>query len=332
MVVHGPEAFDHGDVIRLSERLRPVRILVAGVMARTAAEESGLDLTWCGDPPSAVIRRLEGPAYLVNRGKNPHTGRIFGEIVAGRLYPRELMHLECSSRTLYLWNGSETECVRSLAAGTGFRVVPATGRPPVRSAQRAIRGCIPGEVVCINGVVIGRARSETVIVETVRGTVRPVCGLQPKAHGLEKLHRKGPVDLSTAWCKSGPIRTRGPVAGRIRKREGTIEVIDHCGQDIFSRIDEGTCGILAIGDDTTAVCGHICTHLGIPVLGIVDGDADQVIESGFTEGSVVVEVDQDDEVGRLLTPEVSMAKVEWEDWVEEMIQRVGSRVRVVHRF
>ena len=42
MVVHGPEAFDAGDVERMIGLLAPRLVLVAGVMARTAAEESGL--------------------------------------------------------------------------------------------------------------------------------------------------------------------------------------------------------------------------------------------------------------------------------------------------
>jgi hypothetical protein len=40
MVVHGPELFDMGLVHRLKEIVGPGRIVVAGVMARTAAEES----------------------------------------------------------------------------------------------------------------------------------------------------------------------------------------------------------------------------------------------------------------------------------------------------
>ena len=44
MVVHGPEAFDAGDVGRLIALLSPRRVLVAGGLARTAAEESGLSV------------------------------------------------------------------------------------------------------------------------------------------------------------------------------------------------------------------------------------------------------------------------------------------------
>ncbi|MDD1666753.1 MAG: DUF2117 domain-containing protein, partial [Methanomicrobiales archaeon] len=85
MVVHGPEAFDRGDVALLLDLLAPGGTVVAGVMARTAAEESGLPVTFDGGTPSSVIARTGGRVFLVNHGKTPESGRIFGEMVASRL-------------------------------------------------------------------------------------------------------------------------------------------------------------------------------------------------------------------------------------------------------
>ena len=68
MVVHGPELFDQGDVAWLMDILSPKRIVVAGVMARTAAEESGLRVEFNAQPPSRVIRSLDDPVFLANRG------------------------------------------------------------------------------------------------------------------------------------------------------------------------------------------------------------------------------------------------------------------------
>ena len=50
---------------------------------------------------------------------------------------------------------------------------------------------------------------------------------------------------------------------------GRVLVIDHCGHEIYARMPDDCCGVLAIGDDTTAVCGHICAHRGIPCLGLL---------------------------------------------------------------
>lgn len=101
MVVHGPELFDQKDVAWLIDLLTPKRIVVAGVMARTAAEESELQMEFNAQPPSRVIRALDGPVFLANRKKTKKTGELFGNIVASRLGDNGLVHIECSSRTVY---------------------------------------------------------------------------------------------------------------------------------------------------------------------------------------------------------------------------------------
>jgi hypothetical protein len=335
MVVHGPEAFDEGDVARLQALLAPGETVVAGVMARTAAEESGLAISFDGRPPSRVIREIRGRAFLVNRGKTPESGRIFGEIVASRLAPgRPLLQVECSSGTVLLWNGDdqERELARLLAAETGFTTGEATAPLPAGGPVREIRGCIPGEAVLVEGIVIGTATADTVLVRQGAGGIVPVSGLLPKAHGLEKLARLGELDLSRAWCKSGPVRRASPRMGGPAPSTGRIAVIDHCGHDLYRALTPDTCGVLAIGDDTTAVCGHICAHRGIPVFGVVDGDLDGLVAGDFSPGSVVVEVldGRDDEAGRELLPLARDAPVAWRDWTARALAFLGARCRVIH--
>jgi hypothetical protein len=331
MVVHGPELFDHGDVAWLMEVLSPRRIVVAGVMARTAAEESGLRVEFNAQPPSRVIRALDDPVFLANRGKTKKTGELFGNIVASRLGDNGLVHIECSSRTVYCWNSGDEDLAGILSRLTGF------GRKSLKSTVhrqrnvREIRGCIPGEAVYVNGIVIGRATEDVVVLKSRGGIVEPCSGLEPKPHGLEKLSLDQSIDISTAWCKSGPIRTAAPRMNGKAPGSGRVLVIDHCGHEIYARMPEDCCGVLAIGDDTTAVSGHICAHRGIPVLGIVDGDRDTIVPSAFAPGSVVVEVlgERDDDVGREIAKKVPDVQVVWDDWVQEILVYLDKRVRVV---
>ena len=65
----------------LIDRLCPDRVIVAGVMARTAAEESWIDCEFISVPPSWVLKDIDGRCILANHGKTPESGRIFGEIV-----------------------------------------------------------------------------------------------------------------------------------------------------------------------------------------------------------------------------------------------------------
>jgi hypothetical protein len=108
-------------------------------------------------------------------------------------------------------------------------------------------------------------------------------------------------------------------------------VIDHCGHEIYSKMPDDCSGVLAIGDDTTAVCGHICAHRGIPVLGIVDGDRDAIVPSAFAPGSVVVEVlrERDDDVGKEIGKYVPDTPVVWYAWMQEILEYLDGRVRIV---
>jgi len=329
MVVHGPEAFDAGDVGRLIDLLSPPRVLVAGVMARTAAEESGLPVVCTDERPSTVLGSIRERACLVNRGKTPASGRIFGEIVAGRL--EGLVHVETSSGTVYCWNRGDDTLAEEIARLTGYALVRAESVGTRQDGMREIRGCLPGEAVFVNGIVIGSATAETVVLASENGALRAVSGLDPKPHGFEKLLRAGLPEIRTAWCKSGAVRRASPGRGKRARRGGRIAVIDHCGHAIYNEIGEEVCGVLAVGDDTTAVCGHICSHSGIPVFGVVDGDGDGIVEPGYAPGSVVVEVldGRDDDLGREVAAVRDLETDSWEEWVEETLRVLAGRVRVV---
>ncbi|WAC04708.1 MAG: DUF2117 domain-containing protein [Methanoregula sp.] len=332
MVVHGPEIFDCGEVGWLIDTISPMRTIVAGVMARTAAEESGLPVEFQGDPPSLIINRLPDPVFLANHGKTAESGQIFGDIIASRLPGRGLVHVECSSRTVYIWDAGDKALASALSHLTGFTFKEAASTYCMVPGERVIRGCIPGEPVYINGIIIGRATLGTVILRNSDNFgIEPVIGLAPKVHGIRKVVRQGRVDLAAAWCKSGSIRTALPHEGARAVRAGRVVVIDHCGHQIYQKIGTDCCGVLSIGDDTTAVCGHICAHRGIPVLGIVDGDRDTIVTEAFPRGSVVVHAvsERDDDIGSELVPMAEKHPVVWDEWVDLVLEMLGDRVRVV---
>jgi len=331
MVVHGPEIFDYGNAAWLMERLVPRRTIVAGVMARTAAEESGLPVDFDGRPPSRVILDVEGPVFLANHGKTPYSGRVFGDIVASRLGTRGLVQVECSDKTVRCWNGGDLNLASTLAGLTGYTLQEMSTTAQSLRHTRQIRGCIPGEPVYVNGIIIGRATAEAVVLRSDGKNIVPVSGLEVKQHGLEKLLHTGSIDIRSAWCKSGTVRSAAARGGSRAGRYGRVVVIDHCGHEIYARLTGDCCGVLAIGDDTTAVCGHICVHRGIPVLGITDGDPDAIIPSSFAPGSLVLDARpfRDDDIGRDIGGMVPEGPVVWEEWVQEIVDRYAGRLTVV---
>lgn len=332
MVLHGPAVFDSGEAGWLMETIQPSRSVVAGVIARTAAEESNLAVEFCPEPPSAILSREQGDAFLVNRGRSEESGYVFGDIVAGRMDPaRGLIHIECSCETVWVWNGGDPGLAERLAQRTGYMLRNAKSSLKTETATRTVRGCIPGEPVFVNGIVVGKATAPSVIFRAPGGILECVAGIEPKAHGLEKLHRRGPLDLAKAWCKSGILRASCArhAAGGLRK--GRILVIDHCGHELYRRLDAEVCGVLSIGDDTTAVCAHICAHRGIPVFGVVDGDCDGIIEAAYAPGSVVVEAieERDDELGAEIAGSLDTMPHEWYPWTGKMLRQLMGRARVV---
>jgi hypothetical protein len=330
MVVHGPEIFDTGEVAWLMERIQPLRTIVAGVMARTAAEESGLAVEYDGSPPSRIIRVLSGPVVLANHGKTAKSARVFGSIISSRLGRRGLVQIECSDRSIIVWDKGDRALARTLAQLTGYRVHCCTSSPKEQEGLRMIRGCIPGEPVYVNGIIIGQATDTTVVLRDSVSGIEVVSGLLAKTHGMEKLASRRPADLATAWCKSGPIRSAAPVVTGRDGSFGRIVVIDHCGHELYHRIGPDCCGVLAIGDDTTMVCGHICAHRGIPVLGIIDGDQDTIVPGFFAAGSVVLEVQdgRDDDLGAEVALLVPDRPVNWNEWVNRVLSSLKNRVRL----
>ena len=70
--------------------------------------------------------------------------------------------------------------------------------------------------------------------------------------------------------------------------------------------------------------------MGIPVFGVVDGDADLVVPSGQAAGSVVVEAvgERDDDIGREIASRIPKEEICWREWVEEMLEMFRDRIRV----
>jgi len=332
MVLHGPEIFDSGNAAWLAKVLSPKRILVAGVMARAAAEESGLPSEFMCVPPSVAIRALGEPGFLANQGKNPDSGRIFGEMVASRVGGEGLIQVECASREVICWNRNADATAVDISERTGYPILERIA--PVRSFDqgfRIIRGCVSGEAVFVNGIVIGTATGPEVIIRSDGGEVIAVSGIRIKPHGLEKLRRAGPVDVSRAWCKTGNLRSRSPISAQRRVCTGRVIFIDHCGHHLYKEIGEkDVCGMVTVGDDTTAVCGHIGAHLGIPVLGIVDGDSDNIVPERYAEGSLlaIAKGVSDDDLGKEISHLIPGGSTSWDVCVSHILAAIGNRAEI----
>jgi len=321
VVLHGPEIIDSGCALKLIEylqRLGRVKAVLGGTMGRVALMDAALQDTVQISPrkrPSQSIQDLEESSdiiFLLNLAKSRESGLSFGAMVAQAAGEgRPLIQIDFGGRFVSLLRGDEEAAILAgrLAFELGLdlirpRPMGQTGKEDERGIiRRTLNAVCPGELISVNGTVIGRATESRVEIEAERGRIVHVKGASVKRHGLEKLDY---VDLKRAIIRSGSIRrTAAPgtrdAAERIYTHKNYIAAfIDHSAEDAFEAAF-GAGVAVTVGDDTTAIAGDILSRLGIMVMGIVDGDLDRLAEgTDMMKGSIIfrVEPGHDDVVGK----------------------------------
>lgn len=303
-------------------------------MARTAAKESGLPALHDGRRPSEILAEYpDNQAILIHRAKTEESAHRFGSLIRAHLKDRGLILIEPGTCQILIWEPVDSLLSSWLSDITGYQVLSGNVHEEHPPDTRVIGGCLPGEPVFVNGIIIGYATNTEAVISLEDGTIRAVSGIELKEHGVEKLVRFGCPDLKTAWCKSGNIRISRPKKGERQHIMGRIVVIDHSAMACYGSFNPDTCGLVTIGDDTTSICGHIGCFRGMPILGITDGDIDGIVPEGYAPGSVVLQTtrERDDELGIEIAGKVPDHPVNWDEWVGKIIAELGDRVRVVHR-
>ncbi len=354
LVIHGPEVIDSGEVKIVLEKLSllgEVKAELGGTMGKTAVLDAGLenliDISRHLKPSACIESFFETSdiVCLLNRGKTPETGKVFGAIVASRLKEPEtkpLIQIEspgCTGGKLVPLNKKAVDYLEKLSEifylpaeppllfqdSVCLETCPKTGKTRI---IREISGVFPGENILVNGIVIGKALSYGVRIVAENGFITAIKGGEIKEHGLEKLHnyeKQDPIDLAGAWIKSGDIRRTGSLLPESRNQNacsrksgstfpagsgnvvpGKVVLIDHAAENSYE-LAFGAALAVTIGDDTTAIAGDILYRLGIPIIGITDGDCDNVTcETKIFPGSVVLRLMQgsDDIVGKRVKQEL----------------------------
>lgn len=353
VVIHGPEVVDTGFALQALEWLEghgEVLAVLGGTMGRVAVIDAGLadriDISRRRTPSQSVQDLQHSDlTVLLNHAKSRETGLVFGSIVAARARPvNPLIQVDSGGCFVAaLANSSEKSdaVAKGLASHFGFELLN-TSIPYDNLRQegdvvvRRMSGVLPRERISLNGTVIGTATDTHVEILARDGRIVGARGIELKKHGLEKLQY---VDLRSAILRSGSVRrTSGMLKPRIgsmrTSRNGRFAIIDHAAEDAFERAADASF-VITIGDDTTAIAGDILSRLGIPVLGIVDGDLDGIC-SGLVmpEGSVIVRVmsGNDDIIGRAITSISEKRRPSSLDEALDMVRDVaGDRIVSVTR-
>jgi hypothetical protein len=337
-VVHGPEIVDSGNALRLINYLKKhgnVAAVLGGTMGRVAVIDAGLEGIISINPkrrPSISLRELAPTSdiiFLLSQAKSRETGLAFGSMVAAAAgIGKPLVQIDCGGRFVVdLSSEEDSGGDNSRGGGSGedglanqialelgldlLRPPPTHGISHLEDTiKRTLTGVNPGELISINGTVVARATGSRVEIEARDGRIVGITGADFKEHGLEKLHELHKVDLKDAIIRSGSIRrsVARPRLGAIGNKGAVF--IDHNAEDAFEAA-RGASVAVTVGDDTTAVAGDVLARLGIPVVGIVDGDLDRLAEKlTMMPGSVIIRVEPgyDDLVGRRVLDEIFQGK------------------------
>jgi hypothetical protein len=325
---------------RLGGTMGKVAIIDAGL-------ENAIDISRHQKPSACIesLFKTSDLVCLLNRGKTVETGKAFGELVAVRLREPEMKPLiqiespDSADGKLIPLNKKAGEYFEKLS---GILGLPVESPLPLRDSIvqnsvfvekcsatgkirriRKLSGVFPGENILVNGIVIGKALSSEVNVVSENGFIVAIEGGEIKEHGLEKLHnyeKRDPVDLAKAWVKSGDLRRSNffPLQARklnargrdlvfsSRPDAGRVVLIDHAAEYVFELAANAELAV-TVGDDTTAIAGDILSRLGIPIIGITDGDCDKLTcRTEVFPGSVVLRLaaGNDDILGKKLKQEL----------------------------
>ncbi|MBP2143184.1 hypothetical protein J2127_000325 [Methanococcus voltae] len=180
---------------------------------------------------------------------------------------------------------------------------------------RKIHGVSPDESIMVNGIVVGRSKGEEVTIICKNGKLVDIENANVKWHGVEKL---GDIDLNKIIIKTGMLRRHSnfcknndetsEIKNKIDSKDienvqnvGNLLFIHHAGENTLEMLKNGpVSAVVTIGDDTTTVCGDILARFNIKIIGITDGDKDEILDNPrLTKGSKVFKIlnAKDDDVG-----------------------------------
>jgi len=336
VVVHGPFIVDSGYALKIIDFLKEygdVRARLGGTMGRTAVHDAHLenliDISTKRLPSESVDKFQEDGSeviFLINSGKSNVTGHAFGYKVFKKSKTKPLLiQIERpgeSDGSVIPWRKSLRPMAEEIASRMGLKVVTpdvimkeifvkgtdCTHKSTIKGSKiyRKLVGVSPGENIFLNGIVIGKSTEEEVILVAEDGILTEISGGELKKHGVEKL---GKIDINKAIVKTGLLR-RSSVNPRIVKsrehnRKFKISFLNHAAEDIY-RLKESDM-VVTVGDDTTLVAADILYRFDVPIIGITDGDVDQVVENGFkSSGSMIIELESgwDDIIGARIFSEL----------------------------
>ncbi|WP_292460375.1 DUF2117 domain-containing protein [Methanothermococcus sp.] len=331
-----------------------IRAKLGGTMGRVAVIDNNLqDVIDISEKlvPSMSLKKLGDNDILIlmNYGKSKETGHTFGKIVVERsgIY-KPIIQIERPGEkdgTILIWNKDKYN-MNNINKNLNLLIEYLSKKLNLNIEEcisnglniwnegnrlfRKIHGVDIGEPVMINGIVVGRAKGAPVILVSENNRLIDIINGEVKWHGVEKL---GEINLKSAIVKTGILRRHPSNTNRNKKNntikkitmkktnhKGEIIFVNHAGEDVLEKIkNKNVSTVITVGDDTTIICGDILARFGIKIIGITDGDRDDILKNPMiTEGSNIFLIKncKDDDVGKMLEEKLKNKKLTYENTLQ----------------
>jgi hypothetical protein len=311
ILFHGAEVIDSGwakKIIDVMKTLDDVCCVLAGTMGRTAVIDSGLKgFEFWGKMPGESLGKLASGAdniILATSSKSDESAMTFGGMVVKHAdVATPVVQIECSDSFFVEWvKGVSIPIIDMLRTmeieqRQGIEIKESVWKSDGK-IFRSMTTAKPNDFILVNGIMVGRAEKAKIIFICKNGHITDIQGCSIKQHGIEKLDRFGYLNISKAKLASTSAIRSTEKEPRIQPAKGSgVSFIDHAGMHVYD-LAHNVEGVVTVGDDTTTVVADILYRSQIPVIGIIDGDRDEILKNPYyTPGSVLLTVPEDDEFG-----------------------------------
>ncbi len=321
ILFYGPEVFDSLWAKRIIKELKDIdeiKCILAGknsAMGKAAVIDSELsEIEFFQEKPSQCLRVLSNfvrSLIIVTYGKSQGSGLALGKMVFERSGVNiPLIQLECNTQ---VWvervKGIEKRIIEALEKMEfRQRLMPEFQTKIWEKAGRTFRRLEATSIddfVLIEGILVGKVIAKEVIIISEDGRIVDVKGVNVKPHGFQHLEKLGKLNIATMKIasKSSLRLLEYLPKPKPLKGKGTV-FIDHNATSIYD-LARDVEGVVTVGDDTTAIAGELMYRFQIPVIGIVDGDEDNLFNSNlFAKNSLKITVKFDDGFGEKVFSEV----------------------------
>lgn len=364
IVVHGPEIIDSGcakmifdllnDFNHNSTKIKTMAKL-GGTIGRVAVIDNNLETTIDISEklvPSESLKKLNNCndiLFLINYGKSKETGHTFGKIVVERsnIKNKTVIQIERPKEkdgTILIWNTPkndfENKLINYLSNKLNLPIENCISNGLTiweehNNIYRELHGVDKGEAIMLNGIVVGRAIGAPVILVSNNNKLINIINGEVKWHGVEKL---GEIDLKKVIIKTGILRRHPSNINKNKKNnkgyeydlssKGEVIIVNHAGEDVLEEIkNKKVSAVITIGDDTTTICGDILARFDIKIIGITDGDRDDILKNPIiTEGSNIFLIKncKDDDVGEMLEEKLkdkNMTYIDTLNYIKEILNK-----------